>query len=290
MQIVYHVGAHGSDQAKLIRTLLRNRAELVRHGTEVPAPNRYLGLFGEAMNSLNGGEAPPEMQEVLLDMLVDNEDAKRLVLSQSMFLGTPRRAISRKRLYPYSPRRLRGLSNLFPDSVVEFHLGVVHPATQIFQLVARNKGDYPGTMNGADPRQLRWAPAVRAMLEAVPDREFVIWAQEDLPFTWPEVLRRLAGVGPEVPLIGEDAILADLLPPETLRDLRANMDATPDLTIRGRRNLVEQALAAGGATAAMESEVPLPGWTQDLIDELSEIYADDLAELAAISGVEFISA
>lgn len=34
----------------------------------------------------------------------------------------------------------------------------------------------------------------------------------------------------------------------------------------------------------------LPGWSQDLIDELSEIYAEDLDELAAISGVEFISA
>ena len=290
MQIVYHVGAHGSDQAKLIRTLLRNRGGLLKYGTEIPAPNRYIGLFGEAIGSLNGGEASPEMQEILLDMLIDNEDAKRLVLSQSMFLGTPQRALSKTGLYPLSPRRLRGLSNLFPDSVVEFHLGVVHPATQVAQLVARNKGDYHATINGADPRQLRWAPSVRAMLEAVPDREFVVWAQEDLPFTWPEVLRRMAGVGPEVPLVGEDAVLADLLTPEILHDLQANIDATPDLSIRGRRNLVEQALAAGGTVAAMESDVALPGWTQDLIDELSEIYAEDLAEVAAISGVEFISA
>lgn len=290
MQIVYHVGAHGSDQGKLVRTLLRNREGLLKHGTEIPAPNRYYGLFGSAMTALDGGEATQDMQEILLDSLIDHEDVKRLVLSQRMFLGVPQRVISKVGLYPYGPRRVRGLSNLFPDSVVEFHLCVVHPATQVAQLVMRNKGDYSTIMNGADPRQIRWAPAVRAMLEAAPDREFVIWAQEDLPFTWPEVLRRMAGIGPDVPLIGEDAVLADLLKPEILHDLQANMDATPDLTIRARRNLVEQALAAGGTEAAMESEVPLPGWSQDLIDELSEIYAEDLDELAAISGVEFISA
>ncbi len=290
MQIVYHVGAHGSDQTKLVRTLLRNREGLLRHGVEIPAPNRYFGVFGEAITSLNGGEASVEMQQILLDMLVDHEDSQRLVLSQSMFLGTPQRALSKTGLYPLSPRRLRGLSNLFPDSVVEFHLAVVHPATQVAQLVARNKGDYDGIVNGADPRNLRWAPAVRAMLEAVPDREFVIWAQEDLPFTWPEVLRRIAGVGTEVPLIGEDTVLAELLSPDILHELQAHLLANPALTIRARRDLVEQALAAGSMATAMETDIALPGWSQDLIDELSDIYAADLAELAAISGVEFISA
>ena len=128
------------------------------------------------------------------------------------------------------------------------------------------------------------------MLEAVPDREFVIWAQEDLPFTWPEVLRRIAGVGTEVPLIGEDTVLAELLSPDILHDLQAHILANPDLTIRARRDLVEQALAAGSMATAMETDIALPGWSQDLIDELSDIYAADLAELAAISGVEFISA
>ena len=290
MQIVYHLGAHGSDQGKLIRALLRNRDELWKKGTEIPAPGRYRGIFGEAVNSLNGGEAGPELQEVMRDLLIDNDHARRVILTQSPFLGIPQRAVSTAGLYPRAPARLPGLSNLFPDSVVEFHLAVVHPAIQMAALMAQNKGNYEGVINGADPRQLRWAPSVRAMIASVPDREFVIWAQEDLAFTWPEVMRRMAGVGPDVPLLGEDAVLADLLSPEILHDLQANIDATPDLTIRGRRNLVEQALAAGSVATAMESDVALPGWSQDLIDELSEIYAEDLDELAAISGVEFISA
>ena len=290
MQIVYHLGAHGSDQAKLIRTLLRNREALWTKGTEIPAPSRYRGVFSEAINSLNGGEASAELQEILRDMLIDNDHAERVILTQSPFLGIPQRAITTAGLYPRAPQRLPGLSNLFPDSVVEFHLAIVHPATQVAGLAAQSKCSYAEIINDADPRRLRWAPSIRAMIASVPDREFVIWAQEDLPFTWPEVMRRMAGVGPDTALVGEDAVLADLLSPEILHDLQANIEATPDITIRARRNLIEQALAAGGIVGAMESDITLPGWSQDLIDELSEIYAEDLAEVAAISGVEFISA
>ena len=41
---------------------------------------------------------------------------------------------------------------------------------------------------------------------------------------------------------------------------------------------------------SLEADIALPGWSQPLIDELTEIYAEDLAEIAALSGVEFISA
>lgn len=290
MQIVYHLGAHGSDQGKLIRTLLRNREDLWKRGIEIPSPKRFRTMFGDMINTLNIAEAPPELQEILLDVVVDNEDAQRVILSQGQFLGIPQRAVSPEGLYPTAPRRLKGLSNLFPQNVVEFHLAVVHPATQVAALVAQSKGDYAAVMDGVDPLKLRWAPSVRAMLEAAPDREFVVWAQEDLPFTWPEVLRRVAGVAPDTSMLGDDAVLVDLLTPEVMHDLQAAIGAAPDLDIRTRRHMVETALAAGTTAAAMETDIALPGWSQDLIDRMSDIYADDLAELAAISGVEFISA
>lgn len=290
MQIVYHVGAHGSDHERLVRTLLRNREALFDLGTEIPSPTRYRGVFGGAITSLNGGNAPTELQETLLDALIDNQASRRVILSQSMFLGMPQRALSPEGLYPRGPFRMNGLSNLFPDNVVEFFMSVVHPATQVAALVHLNQGDYNGIMNGIDPRRLRWAPTIRAIQAAIPDRDFVIWAQEDLPFTWPEILRRMAGVGPEVALKGDDAILAELLPPEAMAALQGRIDALPASDIRARRDLIETALAGGAAAAAVESDIALPGWSQELIDEMSRIYAADLAEIAAISGIEFISA
>ena len=289
MEIVYHVGAHGSDHDRIIRTLLRNRDNLWKQGIEVPAPNRYRGVLGEAVSSLKGRPAPPEMQEMLLDAVMDSDQAKRLVLSQTGFLGMPNRVVSAEGLYPRSHHRLTGLSNLFPDSVVEFFIGLVHPARQIAALVRMTNGRYDALMAGVDPRKLQWTPLILRMLQTMPDRDIVVWAQEDLPFTWPEVLRRMAGVAGAVPLIGEDAVLSDLLPAEPLAALNARIAAAPGLSIAARRDMVEEALA-GADEAVLETPIDLPGWSQDLIDDLSAIYAEDLARIAALTGVEFISA
>ena len=88
---------------------------------------------------------------------------------------------------------------------------------------------------------------------------------------------------------GVDAILAELLTAEPLAALKTQIAAQPDLSITARRDLVEEALAAAEPDA-IETDIQLPGWSQDLIDELSEIYADDQAEIAALTGVEFIAA
>ncbi|WBU56975.1 hypothetical protein [Paracoccus sediminicola] len=290
MEIVYHVGAHGTDQERVLRTLLRNREALWGKGIEIPAPNRYRGVFGEAINALKGGVATDEIQEMLLDAVMDSDKAGRVILSQTGFLGLPKRALSPEGLYAKGHQRILGLSNLFPEAVVEFFLGVVHPARQIAEVVRMSGGNYHDVAGGLDPRQMRWAPMIQMVLQTVPDREIVVWAQEDLPFIWPELLRRLAGVAQDTPLHGDDAILADLLPEAELNGLQQRIAETPGLTVGQRRDMVEAALALHGRTEAMEADIALPGWSQSLVDELSQIYADDLAQIAALPGVEFISA
>lgn len=289
MEIVYHVGAYGSGMGQIIRTLLRNRDELWKVGVEVPSPTRYRGVFGEAVVALNGGMASQDMQDMLLDAVLHSDHTERVVLSQPGFIGMPKRAITPQGLYSFAHKRLSGLSNLFPDSEVEFFLAVLHPARQVQELVALQKGNYAAIMEGVDPLKLRWAPMFQRLVEALPGRRIIAWAQEDLPFTWPEVLRRMAGVPGTMPLLDDDAILAELLAAQPLAALRARIAAEPGLSISARRDIVEEALLAADL-GAMEAEIQLPGWSQDLIDELSEIYADDQAELAALTGVEFISA
>ncbi|MFV0292031.1 MAG: hypothetical protein ACK5II_01895 [Paracoccus sp. (in: a-proteobacteria)] len=290
MQIAFHVGVHGSDQDRIIRTLMRNREALWPLGIEIPAPNRYRGIFGEAIGALKGRTADPETQELLLDAVMDSDHANRVILSQSGFIGMPQRAISREGMYPKGPDRLASLSNLFPETVVEFFLSVIHPARQVAAIIRMTDGNYRTTMGGINPRTLRWAPMIQQMLQAVPDRDMVIWAQEDLPFIWPEILRRMAGLTADIPLQGDDAILADLLPEDALKSLQEDISGTPGLTIGQRRDMVEQALNAQGNASAMETEIDLPNWSQELVDELSEIYTVDLAEIAALPGIEFISA
>lgn len=273
---------------RVIRNLLRNRDELWKQGVEIPSPRRYRGLFGEAVTALKGGPAPVDMQEMLLDAVMDSDDAARVVLSQEGFIGLPKRAITPNGLYANTHHRMTGLSNLFPDSSVEFFFSILHPARHVQKLVAMHKDDYAAVMEGIDPRQLRWAPMFRRILAVLPNRRIVTWSDEDLPFIWPEVMREIAGVDATMPLQGDDLVLADLLPPKALAALNARIEARPGLGIGARRQMVEEALNAADMMA-MEAEIPLPGWSQALIDELSEIYAEDLAEIAGLRGVELIS-
>lgn len=274
---------------QIIRSLLRNRDELWKVGVEIPAPSRYRGVFTEAATALKEGPASREMQEMLLDAAMDSDHAARVVLCQPGFIGLPRRALTSNGLYPFAHKRLLGLSNLFPESEVEFFLGIQHPARQVQHLLSVQKRSYESVMQGIHPLQLRWAPLFQRIVEAVPGRRIVTWAQEDLPFTWPELLRRMAGVPQAMPLLDEDTILADILTPDALSELRTRIQGQPGLDIGGRRDLVEQALAQADP-ARMEADVEVPGWSQGLIDQLSEVYAADLAEIAALSGVEFIAA
>lgn len=289
MEIVYHLGAHGTNQARIVRTLLNNRDALWQRRIKIPAPGSYRGVFGDAIAALKGHEATEEMQDMLLDLLLDSEEANRIILSQPTFLGMPRRALSIEGLYPRAPARMSGLSNLFPDSVVEFFLAVPHPARLISDIIEASDDNYHGIMGSLDPTTLRWAPAIQNMLKAIGDRELVIWAQEDLPFIWPDVLRRIANVPADFALNGDFDILSDLLPAPVVDDLASRFAELPPDSASQRHELIEQALAHAEPDK-MEAAISLPGWTQDLIDRITEDYHDDLDEIAALPGVEFISA
>ncbi|MDO5658906.1 MAG: hypothetical protein Q4G36_11370 [Paracoccus sp. (in: a-proteobacteria)] len=289
MQIVYHLGAHGTDKDRLLRALLQNRDEIWKHGTEIPAPNRYRGVIGEAMNALNGGSASAEMQEVLLDSILDGEGAKRLVLSQPGFLGMPFRAISAQGLYANAGERVMALSNLFPDSQIEFFMALKHPASLLMSVLEASGRPYAELMAGIEPDTLRWAPAIRRIVQAAQGRRIVLWCNEDTPLIWPEILHRIANVPRNPPLRGTMQVLAELLPPEKLRQLQDRIAAETDLATDDRRAMVEQALAADAIADKVEIEADLPGWTQDMIDQMSEDYDRDIAQIVGLPGVEFIA-
>ena len=45
-----------------------------------------------------------------------------------------------------------------------------------------------------------------------------------------------------------------------------------------------------GCGIAAALDVDLPGWTEDLVDELTDSYEDDMERLAAMPGVTFLTA
>ncbi|MES2145513.1 MAG: hypothetical protein V4516_14445, partial [Pseudomonadota bacterium] len=60
MQIVYHLGAHCTDEDRLLRCLLRNRGVLAERGVVVPGPARYRKLLRDTAIQLKGARASIE--------------------------------------------------------------------------------------------------------------------------------------------------------------------------------------------------------------------------------------
>lgn len=289
MQIVYHLGVHATDRDRLVKTLLANRETLLRAGVEVPSPSRYRGVIGEALNSLQGAAASPDMQEVLLDAVLDGEHANRMILSQPGFLGMPSRAISQRGLYAAAGERVMALANLFPTTETDFFIALKHPATLIARLMELQSRDYHAVLSGADPMALRWATPLQRIVQAARGRRVVVWCNEDTPLIWPEILRRITGLSADAAFEGDDMILADLLPPETLADLRQRLASMGPITVEQRRAITESVLTSHAIGDSVDCAVSLPGWDQVMVDEISRMYDADIAEIAALPGVEFIA-
>lgn len=290
MQIVFHCGVHGTDHDGLLKTLLQNRDWLVQNGIEVVSRNRHRGVFEGALNSLRGGPATPDMEEMMLDAILENDGTQRVICSQPGFLGMANRALTPEGLMRHSGERMAAIANLFPSAQVEFFIGLKNPATLIPYCLSQIKDrSYQDVMAGVDLRDMRWAPTVRDMVSAARGRRLVIWAHEDTPLIWPEVVRAISTMPGDVPLKAGLLILGEILQPEGIRFIRDEMAAQERVTIAARRDIFARALQQFVRPEMIETTVTLPGWTQDTIDELTAIYDRDLAEIAGLPGVEFIA-
>lgn len=288
MKVAYHLGAHSTDEDRLLRSLLRNRRLLEADGTVVAAPPQFRVMLRDTLMALKGAPAGSEVQQAILDALTDVEPVGRIIFSHEFFLSITQRVITPEGFYRTAARKLLPLANLFPDAETEFFMAIMNPATLIPALLLRTGTDYETLMAGQDPRALRWAPLIAEMAAASGGRRLVLWANEDTPLIWPEVLRRMTGLPTARPMAGDDAVLEAIMEAEGFAQLQGYLEAEPPQTVAERRRIVGTFLERFAIADRLEAELPLPGWTDDLVEEITEIYEADVAEISAMPGVEFI--
>lgn len=291
MQIVFHIGAHATDGGALLRSLLRNRDRLAAEGVMVPGPSRYRKVLSEVMTTLRGAEANPEAREALLDAMVENDDAARILLFNDSFLCIPQRALEHGQLYARA-NKAAWLRNIFPEEEVEFCLGIRDPATflpALYDSFGEGRPAFTEFLDGADPRTLRWSDTIARLREAVPDCHVTVWCNEDTPVIWSEVMREVAGLAPGTLLEGELDIVMGLIHRRGRMRLRAFLEKRPPETEAGRRRAIAAYLEKYFVEDKVEEEIDLPGWTESLIAETSAAYDEDVAEIARMPGVTFIA-
>lgn len=289
MHIVYHLGAHGTDEERLIRCLLKNRALLADQGIAVPAPTRYRRLLRDTAVQLRGAKASPESEQLILEQILEEDRPERLVLSWDSFLSFPQWAL-RKRLYEFAGERLLAFTRIFPSASAEFCLGLRNPATLLPVLFEKQKEprDYAAFIGETDPESLLWSDVIARIRALNPDIPMTIWCDEDTPLIWPEVLQAVAGHAPGTPLSDTDELLSLIMSPEGFARMQARLASQPPASTAGARQLVSTFLEEFAVPEKLEMQFSLPGWDQARVSAISQSYHEDLGRIAAMPGVTLL--
>lgn len=291
MQIIFHTGAHCTDDERLIKCLLRNKDSLTEIGSATPGPSTYRQILKESFQAMDEGVAPSEeAREILLDEILDGQDADRLIMSNMHFFGSQRRAVADNMIYPDAPYRIAQMRRLFNLDDIEVFMAVRNPASFIPGILAKaNQRRIGSVLDGTDLMSLRWSDTILRMREAAPDISLTLWCNEDLPLIWGQIIREMAGIDLNQQIKGEFDLLGEIMTKEGIQRFKAYIRQKPEMNEMQRRRVIAAFLDKFANDDELEEIIDLPGWTEDLIDALTTIYDEDMFILQRIPGVQLIT-
>lgn len=288
MKIIYHLGAHCTDDERLLRCLLKNRDTLTARGVIVPGPAKYRSLLRDTAITLNGQAASEDTQFMVLDQIMEEDKADRLILSWENFLSFPAWAI-KDGLYTAAAERIRAFAQIFPSIEAEFFLAIRNPATFLPELFSKQKDmTAEEFLSQSDVLTLRWADMIEDIHRMNPNVPLTIWCNEDTPLLWPDVLEAVSGITDGTSLEGSDELLTTLMSAEGYGRMRTYLDSHPPANRQQWRRVISAFLDKFAIPEAVEMEIEFPGWTEATLAQLTANYMDDIAEIKKIPGVRVL--
>lgn len=290
MEIVYHIGAHETDEDRLLKCLLKNRQTLAEQRISVPNPGRYRKLLRELLGNLTAGAAGKMGRHDVLSAILDDDHADRVVMSNANFCCINARIFENGQFYPLGPPRVAALGELFAEDRLELHLGIRNPATFVPAVLS----SLPETvrtriLEELDPFDLRWSDVITRLREACPRAELTVWCNEDTPLIWSEVIREVSGIEHGHTIVGGFDLLSDIMTEEGFARFTSYLESHPPQTEVQKRRIIAAFLDKFVIAEELEEELDMPGWTDETVDALTETYEEDLYTVARIPGVSLIT-
>lgn len=290
MQVVIHAGAHLTDEDRLITCLLENETLLKEIGTDVPNPQAYRKLLRDILQEAIKSGITTEARDVFLSAVDHDDSADRLVLSNPGFFGTPKMAVGQGQIYPAAESRLSAMQKLFPRDNIELFLGIRNPASFLPALFAKTPvkrmDDF---LNGVPPTDFRWSATLGRIRAAYPDMPITVWCNEDTPLTWGQIVREMGGLDPHVGFEGEFTLLHEIMTSVGMKRFETYIQSHPGMTEVQKRRVIAAFLDKFVNEELIEEELDLPGWTEELIEHMTELYDEDVYEVERVPGVNMIA-
>lgn len=289
MRIVYHLGAHCTDEERLLRCLLKNRGALAAEGIIVPGPAKYRTLLRDTAMALKGQPATQDTQALVLDQIMSESEADRLILSWDNFLGYAQGAL-RRGIYSSGAERMFAFCQVFPGIEAEFHIAIRNPATFVPAVFQKQSGrSYDEFMDGVEVDTLRWSTLIAALRETNPDVPVNVWCDEDTPLLWPEVLQAVSGHSDAITLTDTDDLVASIMSADGLQRMASYMESHPSQNVAQRRRVVSAFLDKFALPEQVDYLIDMEGWSEDLIDRTTQAYDQDVSRIMAMDGVTFLT-
>lgn len=290
MQVALHVGAHFTDNDKIVKCLGQNRKELGGMGIMVPKPNTYRRPLRNMLHDVRKSPIEPSMRQDLLAQMVGAEQPDRIVLSSQHFFGVSNIALTRGKFYATAQSRLANVSQIFYQDEVEVFLALCNPATFLPALFNDTQShSFDGFMAGCNPQSLSWVELINRIRTDLPKLQLTVWCNEDTPLIWDQVVREMAGIEANHPIKGSHDLLKEIMSKEGMSRFEAYLDARPQMTDVQKRRVIAAFLDKFALDDEIEEELDLPGWNEELIEVISEQYEEDAYQIGRIPGVNFIS-
>lgn len=289
MEIAFHIGANCTDEDRLLKSLLKNANAFEERGINIPGPSKYRRLIRETIQSLKGDEPDPATRRILLESIVGKSYPDRLVLSNSNFICIPNRVFDSGVFYEQTESKLRGLKSLFPDDELELFIALRDPATFLPQVFSQSKAATLDIyLKGFYPTHIKWSDLIKRIRHTLPQAKLTVWCNEDTPLIWAEIIRRIAGVDKYTRITGGFDLLSTIMSPEGMQRFLKYMKEHPPQTEEQKRRIISAFLGKYALEDEIEEEVDVVGLDDKMIENLTEIYEQDLDVIAQMHGVNFI--
>ncbi|MFL4472313.1 hypothetical protein ACERZ8_21405 [Tateyamaria armeniaca] len=150
-------------------------------------------------------------------------------------------------------------------------------------------GEYLGIdVIAPDPFELRWAAVLREVRQSCPEVPIVAWAAEESPMIWGRVLKAAAQTDTDFSDAAQMQVANGLMNEEGGARLADYLKDHPDMPAALRARVIGIFLKRFAKEEDVVAEIAIPGWSDEAQARMDQHYADDLADVAQIEGVELI--
>ena len=135
---------------------------------------------------------------------------------------------------------------------------------------------------------VQWSGLIHRMRTVLPRAKITAWCNEDTPFVWPKILPHLIGVDAEEPINAGYDLIGSLLTEIGTQKMQNYFKTNPPNSEKERQRVLAAFLEQYANPDAVEEEITLPGWTNDLLTHPSDLYDEDVNAIISRGDVKLI--